>query len=99
MNVRDDLSKQGAQRRLNLFGDRNQCPTCGELFNSSGAFEKHRTGDFTARHCLTVNEMHALGMARNDRGFWVKAPMTDEERARARQHTTTDATGSIATHA
>ena len=79
MNVRDDLSKQGAQRRLNLFGDRNQCPTCGELFNSGYAFDRHRTGPFTARQCLTVDEMTAKGMVKNTAGFWASRLMTADE--------------------
>lgn len=97
MNVCDDLTKHGAQRRLNLYADRNQCPACGELFNSLGAFDKHRTGDFfsAARRCLSVSEMQASGMVVNERGFWVKAAMTDADRARTRQTRTADAPASI----
>jgi hypothetical protein len=55
-----------------LRGDRNECPTCGELFNSSVAFEKHRRGDFGKnRHCLTTAEMLGAGMAKNSTGWWV----------------------------
>ena len=85
MNVRDDLSKQGAQRRFHLIGDRNQCPACGELFNSSGAFDKHRTGDFSARRCLSVEEMTAKGMVPNETGFWLTHRMSDEAKRARRE--------------
>jgi hypothetical protein len=58
-----------------LRGDRNQCPTCNEYFNSSAAFEKHRTGEFgnphDPRRCLKVTEMMTKGMAKNADGYWV----------------------------
>jgi hypothetical protein len=55
-----------------LTGDRNQCPGCGLYFNSTFAFEKHRTGDFGKdRRCLTIPEMEAKKMALNGAGFWV----------------------------
>src|SRR5260370_3832476 len=62
---------------VRLSGDRNECPGCGQLFNSSAAFDKHRTGTFTpaARRCVTNPEMIAKGMARNASGFWVGTPM------------------------
>ena len=31
---------------MKLTGDRNQCQACKEYFNSTHAFDKHRTGDF-----------------------------------------------------
>lgn len=64
-----------------LRGDRNQCPTCCEYFNSSAAFEKHRAGEFTARRCLTAEEMVGKGMDKNDAGFWITAknPMWSKE--------------------
>ena len=62
---------------MNLRGDRNQCCGCGEYFNSTAAFDKHRTGDFSSvtnpRRCLSQPEMYAKGMARNRDGFWVTA--------------------------
>lgn len=55
-----------------LRGDRNQCPTCNEFFNSTLAFEKHRTGKFGIdRRCRTVGEMEIKGMSKNDAGFWI----------------------------
>ncbi|QBE66829.1 hypothetical protein [Pseudoduganella lutea] len=62
-----------------LNGDRNQCPGCGEYFNSSFAFDKHRTGDFgTNRRCLTVPEMESKKMAKNTAGFWVSEKMPQD---------------------
>lgn len=61
---------------MKLTGDRNQCPGCGEYFNSTRAFDKHRIGDFGKdRRCATVSEMEAKGMAKNSSGFWVTALM------------------------
>jgi hypothetical protein len=67
-----------------LRGDHNQCPTCEEYFNSSHAFEKHRTGDFTKglRRCLTTDEMLARGMSVSSSGYWItqaKPGAQDEE--------------------
>jgi hypothetical protein len=63
---------------VKLSGDRNECPSCGELFNSVAAFDKHRTGTFGGPHnqpakrrCLTRDEMMAKGMEKNTAGFWV----------------------------
>lgn len=55
-----------------LRGDKNQCPGCGEYFNSTGAFEKHRTGKFGVdRRCKTPEEMTAAGMVKKADGFWI----------------------------
>jgi hypothetical protein len=55
-----------------LRGDRNQCPTCQKYFNSTAAFQKHRTGNFgTDRRCRTTEEMEAIGMSIKADGFWV----------------------------
>ena len=56
-----------------LTGDKNQCAGCSEYFNSSLAFEKHRTGEHkdNGRRCLTAAEMMAKGMALNAKGFWI----------------------------
>lgn len=57
---------------MKLSGDRNQCPSCLEYFNSTYAFDRHRTGIFgTDRHCMTTEEMRAKGMEKNSSGFWV----------------------------
>ena len=47
---------------MRLTGDRNQCPSCLLGFNSTPAFDKHRTGPFDGvRRCLTEVEMLAKG--------------------------------------
>jgi hypothetical protein len=61
---------------MKLSGDRNQCPGCGEFFNSTFAFDKHRTGAFGKdRRCLTAEEMQDKGMGRNAAGFWISSAM------------------------
>lgn len=68
-----------------LTGNRNQCPTCGEFFNSTYAFDKHRTGPFgkastpAQRRCLKPDEMRAIGMLKNEAGFWVSCRMDDQK--------------------
>ncbi len=61
--------------QLNNGGNsRCQCGDCNQFFNSLGAFDKHRTGDFSpasARRCLDEAEMLERGMAKNADGFWV----------------------------
>lgn len=65
---------------MNLTGDRCQCPTCKEYFNSTLAFDKHRTGSHknNTRRCMDIEEMEGLGMSKNKNGFWVtkKRPQT-----------------------
>lgn len=57
--------------RKPLRGDRNQCAGCGAYFNSTHAFERHRTGAFGVdRRCLTADEMTARGMVLGADGFW-----------------------------
>jgi len=58
---------------LTLRGDRNQCPGCGEHFNSSHAFDLHRTGEHAnnARRCMSPDEMKLKGMILRSDGFWV----------------------------
>jgi hypothetical protein len=55
-----------------LNGQRNQCQSCKEYFNSVGAFEKHRTGKYgVSRRCRTPEELLALGCSLNKDGFWI----------------------------
>lgn len=65
-------------KRPPLRGDRNQCPTCSALFNSTRAFAAHRVRVTPAaaypRRCLTPEEMEAKGMAVNRGGFWLTEP-------------------------
>lgn len=66
----DQIEVQAEQR---LSGDRNQCPTCGEYFNSTAAFEKHRIGEYGMglRRCLSVEEMLCASMVISSQGFWI----------------------------
>jgi len=61
---------------MKLSGDRNQCQGCKAYFNSSAAFDKHRTGEHGKdRRCRTADEMEAKGMSRNAAGFWIGSAM------------------------
>lgn len=61
-----------------LGAARNQCAACGDLFGSVTAFERHRVGPFgtgplgtsPARRCLPSGEISALGLERDESGFW-----------------------------
>lgn len=60
---------------MKLSGDRNQCPTCQEYFNSSSSFDYHRVGGYSplnTRTCLTPSEMTSRGMSKNKDGFWIQ---------------------------
>lgn len=75
--------KVGVKRRQGLTGDKNQCPACGEWFNSTSAFDSHRTGGFgklakdgkpgqpAKRRCLSLTEMQEKGFVRNDELYWI----------------------------
>ncbi len=62
---------------MNLSGDRNQCAGCGEFFNSSFAFDRHRIGEHEGnqRRCMTIDEMIARGMSVSSSGFWITSTM------------------------
>ena len=61
---------------MKLTGDRNQCRGCKEYFNSSAAFDKHRTGQHGVdRRCMTEAEMFGKGMELNAAGYWVGSRM------------------------
>lgn len=55
-----------------------ECAACGERFRSPTSFDKHRTGSADARRCLTLIEMVAEGMSKNERGLWI-ASVYDRE--------------------
>ena len=56
--------------KLTQGGDDNQCPTCGEGFVTTEAFDKHRRGKVGARGCLDREGLYQAGMVRNDLGLW-----------------------------
>lgn len=65
---------------MNLRGDRNQCQGCKAYFNSTHAFDKHRTGEHGIdRRCMTVDEMKARGMVLGADGFWRGSAMPQRE--------------------
>lgn len=74
--------------RRKLTGDHCQCSRnrgCGEYFNSTYAFDCHRTGTHGVdRRCLTELEMLQRGMAKNAGGWWISGAMRDSTLA-ARQ--------------
>ena len=53
-----------------LRGDRCQCTACGEYFNRTSVFDKHRIGDYGMRRCRTPDVMIAIGMFLGNDGFW-----------------------------
>jgi hypothetical protein len=64
-----------------LTGNRCRCSACGDYFNSTSTFDRHRAGTFAARgtgsharRCLTADELRAKGWARNAAGFWIERP-------------------------
>jgi len=63
---------------LKLSGRRCQCAACKEYFNSIAGFDKHPVGPYDARKCLTPEEMLALGMSKNEAGFWITVAMPKE---------------------
>lgn len=64
--------------KVKLHGHHNQCPGCAELFNSIGAFDRHRVGRFGVdRRCLSETEMCARGMTRNAAEFWITAVLPE----------------------
>ena len=73
-----------------LTGNRCQCTACGECFNGTQPFDKHRVGSFAkpgewqgTRRCLTVAEMEAAGFQRNAAGFWCERATKPHARPRA----------------
>ena len=68
--------------RRRLKGFRNQCPACHEYFNSSNAFEQHRTGSFNGtRRCLSVVKMRARTFSKTEDNFWL-CPVSLKDRER-----------------
>ena len=65
-----------------LTGNRCECPTCGEVFRSTAAFDKHRTGKHGIdRRCMTTAEMVGRGMAKAKSG-WVTQPSNSHFQSR-----------------
>jgi hypothetical protein len=76
---------------MRLTGNRNQCPSCKQYFNSNTAFDKHRTGDHGhKRRCRTTEEMTALGMLVNHAGFWITEKYDGHMDTRSPEQSNTD---------
>ena len=63
---------------MKLTGDKCQCTACGEHFNSTYAFDRHRTGEYDhqgSRRCLSVAEMTEIGFSKTARGYWIRTRM------------------------
>lgn len=55
-----------------LTGQQSRCAACGLTFTHTNSFDAHRYGPYTARRCLTADELRERGMLPNSRGFWRK---------------------------
>ena len=59
---------------LPIGTDKCQCAACGEYFNSTFAFDKHRIGrPGVDRRCRSGDELLADGWGRNATGHWITA--------------------------
>jgi hypothetical protein len=54
-----------------LRGDHCRCGSCGQWFNCTKAFDRHRVGDYPGRRCLSIAEMRVRGMTINGGGWWI----------------------------
>lgn len=64
-----------------LTGNRCQCAGCGDYFNSTSTFDRHRAGAYdtrTSRRCLSPAELILRGWSRNGGGFWIERAMRRE---------------------
>lgn len=83
-----------------LKGDRNQCQSCKEYFNSTGSFEGHRTGKHgVGRRCRTPEEMIERGYSKNKLGFWIASKMPESllEKITGEKHEDTTPTSESST--
>lgn len=65
-----------------LTGDHCMCTACGNYFNSTAAFDKHRWGDWEDRHCKTEQQMFDAGMALSGTGWWITSKRDDSSLSR-----------------
>jgi hypothetical protein len=70
---------------MKLTGDRCRCSVCGEHFNSTGMFDRHRLGKYPDRRCLAAAEMLERGFSKNAAGFWIRAERPDSLAPRAQE--------------
>jgi len=64
-----------------LKGQRCRCGACGELFNSTWAFDRHRQGEYSldanTRKCLAPMEMERAGWNLAAGKFWMTPKRSD----------------------
>jgi hypothetical protein len=80
-------SRNKPKTTLPLAGNRCQCTRCGEYFNHTYGFDRHRVGKHRGRQrrCLLVAEMVAKNFSKNARGFWITESHTAVRIASARR--------------
>jgi hypothetical protein len=72
-----------ASRLARLTGSRCECGACHQRFNSTSAFDLHRTGVHGVdRRCRELSEMIAIGMRVNSSGFWIERPRGEARQKR-----------------
>jgi hypothetical protein len=62
--------------KLPIGTDICECPACKKVFNSTYAFDAHRTGPYTDRRCMSTEEMLQKKMGLNFRNRWVSGLQT-----------------------
>lgn len=60
---------RGRASIVRFFVDHCECVVCSESFVSTRAFDKHLTGDWPQRRCMSPPEMLAGGLEVSDRGW------------------------------
>lgn len=68
-NTRDPMLPHGT--------DKCQCAVCGMYFNSTYAFDRHRSGEWAARQCLSAVELREKGWGINGTGHWITSRRQD----------------------
>jgi len=83
-----------------LTGSRCRCTSCGDYFNSTSTFDRHRAGDYDSRAsrlCLSSAELILRGWSRNSGGFWIERAM-DREAATMRTGSTCGVERMVTSH-
>lgn len=67
------MSRNERDPMLPFGTDKCRCPLCGQYFNSTYAFERHRRiyKETRALRCLSGDELKALGWDTNRTGHWI----------------------------
>ena len=58
---------------MKLRGKVSLCRSCGKVFTTTSTFDKHRTGKYPDRRCLTTEELDAAGWGLNQHGRWKRS--------------------------